>query len=182
LRRGHHSYGFASIEQIVFEFFDGVLAGLPDPDVASVQFTAGSTMAVVTDSLNRQTPVALAAAPVASGGTLMVGLADLATVYGPNFHAYNVYAYNTDPTKVASVVAVKYNKVMVNIKPGETFMRIGGDIRVGDTRTANTKVKAGDPDIDPKTALAVAPFASGADVFVPVVEFMALFGKTAVAN
>jgi hypothetical protein len=180
IEEGHHSYGLASAEQIIFEFFDSVLVGAADPDVATVAFTAGSTTAVLTDSANRQSQVTLARAPVAAGGALMVGLADLATIYGPNFRAYNVYAYNTDPAKLASVVTVKFNHVTANIKVDDPFLRVGGTVRVGDTRTGSTFVKAGDADVDARSALSVAPYVAGTDLFVPVVEFMTLFGKTVV--
>jgi hypothetical protein len=180
IEEGHHSYGFASAEQIIFEFFDSVLVGAPDPDVVTVALTAGSTTAVLTDSANRQSQITLASAPVTAGSALLVGLADLATIYGPNFRAYNVYAYNTNPANLASVVTVKFNRVAVNIKVNDRFLRVGGTVRVGDTRTGSTFVKAGDPDVDPRSSLSVATNVVGTDLFVPVVEFMALFGKAVV--
>ena len=81
----------------------------------------------------------------------------------------------------ASVMTTKYNRVTVNIKVGDTFLRVGGSIHVGDTTGASTTVQPGDPSIDPRV-LSVAPYSAGGDVFVPVVEFMNLFGKTVLTN
>jgi len=182
IEEGHHSYGQASAQQVIFEFFDDVLAGASNNDVQTVHFTTGVAVAEVTDSTGQKTQVPLATVPAQKDGQLMVGLADLAKIYGRTFHAYDVYAYNTDPNSVVRVIAVKYNHVMVNIKKDDTFLRVGGTIRVGDTRSGTTKVQPGDPDIDPRTDLSVAPYGVGADVVVPVVEFMNLFGKTAIAD
>jgi pimeloyl-ACP methyl ester carboxylesterase len=177
IEEGNHSYGFASAEQVIFEFFDSVLAPLPDNDVQAVHFTVGSTTAVVTDSRNYTSQVTLAAAPFDQDRRIMVGMADLAKIYGPNFRVYEIHAYNTNPANRADVVATKFNNLMVNVKKGNTFLRVGGKIHVGDTYSGSGAVPASDPHVDSST-LSVPTVDSGADLFVPVVQFMNLFGKT----
>jgi hypothetical protein len=124
----------------------------------------------------------LTTAPILSGTTVLVTLADLARIYGPTFNYYKVYAYNNDPANLASVVTTIYNNISVNTKIGGTFLRVGAAFHAGDTTGGSTVVPAGDPSIDLRT-LSVAPStdASG-NIFVPVVEFMSFFDKTVYAN
>ena len=121
----------------------------------------------------------LGSAPLNQGGILTVALDDLAKIYGAaDFRVYDVYAYNRAPSDLVAVKTVIYNKIAVNIKPGERFLRVGGAIHANDTTGLTTKVSADDPRID-KRALSVAAQNVNGKIHVPVVEFMQLFGKTA---
>jgi hypothetical protein len=75
------------------------------------------------------------------------------------------------------VKTVTYNKVAVNIKPGERFLRVGGTIHAGDTVDGKTRVAANDPRIDPRSLSVPVQNVNG-KLHVPAVEFMQLFGKT----
>ena len=65
----------------------------------------------------------------------------------------------------------------MNLKAGERFLRVGGALHAGDTTGPATTVAAGDAAVDPRQ-LSVAANNINGQVFVPVVEFMQLFGKT----
>ncbi len=88
-----------------------------------------------------------------------------------------MYAYNRAPSDLVSVKTVTYNRMAVNIKPGERFLRVGGAIHAGDTTGLTTKLAANDPRIDKRT-LSVAAHNVNGKLHVPVIEFMQLFGKT----
>ena len=72
---------------------------------------------------------------------------------------------------------VIYNKVSVNIKPGERFLRVGGTVHAGDTIDGKTRVQPDSPRIDRRT-LTVAAQAINGKIYVPVKEFMQLFGQS----
>ena len=182
VENGHHSYGFASLYPMTFEFFDRVLDSTAKKDVATVAFTAGSTSATVTTSGGSTSTTTLGAAPVNQGGTVMVSLNDLANIYGAaDFRINDVNAYNLTPADLVAVKTIKYNNVALNIKVGTAFLRVGGTVHAGDTTGPTAVVQAGDASIDLRS-LSVAPYSSNGQVYVPVVEFMALLGKTVSAN
>lgn len=56
------------------------------------------------------------------------------------------------------------------------FLRVGGTLHAGDTTGLKTRVAANDPRID-RRSFAIPPEIVGGKVYVPVVEFMRLFGK-----
>jgi hypothetical protein len=182
VENGHHSYGAASLNEMTFEFFDRVLDSTAAKDVANVRFVPGTRSATVTAAGGATSAVALGAAPVGQNGRVMVALDDLARIYGASdFKVYDIYAYNRTPSDVVAVKTIKYNSVAVNLKPGERFLRVGGTVHAGDTTGASTTVPAGDPSIDPRV-LSVAANSSNGRVYVPVVEFMRLFGKRVIAD
>lgn len=177
LENGHHSYGPASMYQATFDLFERVLDKTPPKVVDGVRLAAGRNTAAVSAGGSTST-VSLAAAPQRQGNTLMVALDDLARIYGEkDFRVYDIYAYNLKPEDLVAVKSVLYNKVSVNIKPGENFLRIGGSIHAGDTTGLRSKVAPDDPRIDRRTLSVPAQVINGR-VHVPVVEFMQLFGKT----
>jgi pimeloyl-ACP methyl ester carboxylesterase len=175
---GHHSYGPASAYQTTFEFFERVLDKRRPANISSVRFSAGKNTATVSAAGGAASTVQLGSAPLNKGGILTVALDDLAKIYGAaDFRVYDVYAYNRTPSDLVAVKTVIYNKIAVNIKPGERFLRIGGAIHANDTTGLTTKVAADDPRIDKRT-LSVAAQNINGKIHVPVVEFMQLFGKT----
>ena len=116
--------------------------------------------------------------PVNQNGTLTVALDDLAKIYGPaDFRVYDIYAYNRTPSDLVTVKTIPYNKIAVNIKAGERFLRVGGAVHEGDTTGLTTKLAAGDAAIDQRM-LSVAAGSVNGRLYVPVVEFMQLFGIT----
>jgi len=179
LENGHHSYGPASMYQMTFDFFERALNKTPARNITAVRFSAGRSTAAVTAAGGAASTVTLGRAPVNQNGTLMVALDDLARIYGPaDFRVYDIYAYNRTPSDLVTVKTVSYNKIAVNLKAGERFLRVGGALHAGDTTGPTTTVAAGDPGIDPRV-LSVAASNINGQVFVPAVEFMQLFGKTA---
>lgn len=178
LENGHHSYGPASVYQMTFDFFERILDKTPPRNITSVRFAPGKATATVTSANGATSLVQLAGMPVGQDGTLSVALDDLAKIYGPaDFRVYDIYAYNRAPSDLVKVKTVAYNKVAVNLKEGERFLRVGGALHAGDTTGLTTTVPAGDPAIDPRV-LSVAASSVNGRVYVPVVEFMQLFGKT----
>jgi len=174
---GHHSYGPASLYQMTFDFFERVLDKRQPANISNVRFAAGKTTATVTAAGGATSTVQLGSAPVSQNGTLTVALDDLAKIYGPaDFRVFDVHTYNRTPADMVSVKTVTYNKVAVNIKPGERFLRTGGAIHANDTTGLTTKVAADDPRIDKRTLSVAAQNVNGR-IHVPVVEFMQLFGK-----
>jgi pimeloyl-ACP methyl ester carboxylesterase len=179
---GHHSYGPASLYQMTFDFFERVLDKRPPTAISGVRFAAGRTVATVTAAGGATSTVQLGNAAVSQSGVLSVALDDLAKIYGPaDFRVYDVHAYNRTPADLMSVKTVTYNKVAVNIKPGERFLRAGGAIHANDTTGLTTKVATDDPRIDKRT-LSVAVQNVNGKLFVPAVEFMQLFGQTVTAE
>jgi hypothetical protein len=177
VENGHHSYGPASLYQITFDHFERVLDPAPPKAVDAVRVAAGRASATVRSG-NTTSPVALATAPVSRDGVLMMALDDLARIYGErDFRIYDVHAYNLRPADLVSVKTVLFNKVSVNLKPGESFLRVGGSIHAGDTIDGKRRVAADDPRIDPRR-LSVPAQAHNGRILVPAVEFMQLFGKT----
>ena len=175
---GHHSYGPASLYQMTFDFFERVLDRRQPANIGSVRFAAGKPTATVTATGGSTAMVQLGSAPVSRDGVLTVALDDLATIYGTaDFRIYDVHAYNRTPADLVSVKTVTYNRITVNIKPGERFLRVGGAIHANDTTGLTSKVSADDPRIDKRT-LSVAAQNLNGKLFVPVVEFMQFFGKT----
>ncbi len=178
IENGHHSYGPASLYEMTFDFFERALDKKPPANIASVHFAPGKAIATATATGGAALTVQLGSAPANQNGTLMVALDDLAKIYGPaDFRVYDVHAYNRAPSDLVSVKTVTYNRIAVNIKPGERFLRVGGTIHAGDTTGLNNKVAADDPRIDKRT-LSVAAQSVNGKLHVPVVEFMRLFGKT----
>jgi pimeloyl-ACP methyl ester carboxylesterase len=181
LENGHHSYGPASLYQLTFDHFERVLDKTPPQVVDSVRLTAGRASATVTSGANTAT-VKLNAAPTRQGDTWMVALDDLARIYGEkNFRVYDVHAYNLRPQDLVSVKTVLYNNLSVNLKPGESFLRVGGTIHAGDTTGPRTQVAPDDARIDRRTLSAPAQNVNG-KLHVPVVEFMRLFGSTVIVD
>ncbi len=177
VENGHHSFGPASLYQITFDHFERVLDSTPPRVVDAVRLAAGRNSAAVSSG-GKTSNVALATAPVSRDGTLMMALDDLARIYGEkDFRVYDVHAYNLKPSDLVSVKTVLYNKVSVNLKPGERFLRVGGTIHAGDTIDGRTRVAADDPRIDRRQLSVPAQNVNG-KILVPVVEFMQLFGKT----
>ena len=182
VENGHHSYGAASLNQMTFDFFERVLDRTPARNITSVRFAPGRATATVTAAGGGTSTVALGRMPVNQNGTLTVALDDLAKIYGPaDFKIYDIHAYNRAPSDLVTVKTITYNKVAVNIKVGERFLRTGGAIHAGDTTGLTTKVPVGDPAIDPRM-LSVAANSVNGQIHVPVVEFMQLFGKTVVVE
>lgn len=178
VENGHHSYGPASVYQMTFDFFERVMDKTPPRNIASVHFAPGKATAAITAAGGATSSVQLGSMPVSQNGTLLVALDDLAKIYDPaDFRVYDVYAYNRTPSDVVAVKTVTYNKVAVNLKVGERFLRVGGTIHAGDTTGLTTKVAADDPRIDKRTLSVAAQNVNG-KLHVPVVEFMQLFGKT----
>lgn len=179
---GHHSYGPASLYQMTFDFFERALDKRQPANIGGVRFAAGRATATVSAAGGATSTVQLGSAPLSQNGVLSVALDDLAKIYGPaDFRVYDVYAYNRTPADLVSVKTVSYNKVAVNIKPGERFLRVGGAIHANDTTGLTTKVAAGDPRIDTRTLSVAAQNVNG-KLYVPVIEFMQLFGKTVTAE
>jgi len=177
VENGHHSYGPASLYEMTFDFFERALDRTPPKNVTSVRLAAGSATATVVNGAASST-IKLATVPSSQNGKLMVSLDDLATIYGPaDFRVYDVHAYNQKPADLVSVKTVTYNKVAVNIKPGERFLRVGGSIHAGDTIDGKTRVAANDPRIDSRMLSVPVQNVNG-KLHVPAVEFMQLFGKT----
>jgi len=177
IENGHHSYGPASLYEITFDHFERVLDRTAPKNVTGVRFAAGRNTAAVTAG-NATSTVRLSSAPVSQNGMLTVALDDLAQIYGPgDFRVYDVYAYNQKPADLVAVKTITFNKVAVNIKPGERFLRVGGTIHAGDTIDGKTRVAADDPRIDRRTLSVPAQNING-KIHVPAVEFMQLFGKT----
>ncbi len=175
---GHHSYGPASLYQLAFDFFERVLDKRQPANIGGVRFSAGKTTATVTTAGGTTSTVQLSSAPLSQSGVLTVALDDLAKIYGPaDFRVYDVHAYNRTPADLVSVKTVTYNKVAVNIKPGERFLRVGGAIHGNDTTGLTNKVAADDPRIDKRTLSVAAQNVNG-KLYVPVIEFMQLFGRT----
>lgn len=175
---GHHSYGPASLYQMTFDFFERVLDKRQPANISGVRFAAGKPVATVTAASGATSTVQLGSAPVSQNGVLTVALDDLAKIYGPvDFRVYDVHAYNRTPSDLVSVKTVTYNRVAVNIKPGERFLRVGGAIHANDTTGLTTKVAADDARIDKRTLSVTAQNVNG-KIHVPVIEFMQLFGKT----
>ncbi len=182
VENGHHSYGPASLYQITFDFFERALNKTPARNIESVRLAAGRTTAMVTTAGGSTASVKLASAPINQNGTLTAALDDLANLYGTaDFKVYDVHAYNRAPSDLVSVKTVTYNKVAVNIKPGERFLRVGGTVHAGDTTGLKTTIPANDPAIDQRT-LSVAASNVNGKIHVPVVEFMRLFGKSVVVE
>lgn len=177
IENGHHSYGPASLYEITFDHFERVLDKTPPKNVAAVRVAAGRATAAVSAG-GTTSNVTLATPPVSRDGALLMALDDLARIYGEkDFRVYDVHAYNLKPADLVSVKTVLFNKVSVNLKPGERFLRVGGTIHAGDTIDGKTRVAADDPRVD-KRQLSVAAQNSNGKILVPVVEFMQLFGKT----
>ena len=182
VENGHHSYGAASLNQMTFDFFERVLDSRPALNIASVRVAPGGRSATVTASGGGNSTVALSAAPIIQNGTLMVALDDLGRIYGASdFRVYDIHAYNRAVSDLVTVKTVKFDRVAVNIKPGERFLRVGGALHAGDTNGPSTTVPPGHPSIDARV-LSVAPHNANGRVYVPVVEFMRLFGKTVVVE
>jgi len=179
---GHHSYGPASLYQMTFDFFERALDKRQPANISNVRFAAGRNTATVTAAGGATSTVPLGSAPVSQNGVLTVALDDLTKIYGPaDFRVYDVHAYNRTPADLVSVKTVTYNKIAVNIKPGERFLRVGGAIHANDTTGLTTKVAADDPRIDKRTLSVAAQNVNGR-LHVPVVEFMQLFGKAVTAD
>lgn len=177
IENGHHSYGPASLYEITFDYFERVLDKTPPRNITAVRLAPGRNTATVAAG-GATTSARLATAPVSRNGTLMAALDDLARIYGEkDFRVYDVHAYNQKPADLVSVKTVLFNKVSVNIKPGERFLRVGGTIHAGDTIDGKTKVAADDRRIDKRSLSEPAQVVDG-KVLVPVVEFMQLFGKS----
>jgi len=177
LENGHHSFGPASMYEMTFDFFERALDPTPPRVVDTVRVAAGRNSAVVSSG-GKTSNVTLATAPVSRDSKLMMALDDLARIYGEkDFRVYDVHAYNLKLADMVSVKTVLHNRVSVNIKPGERFLRVGGTIHAGDTMDGKTRVAADDPRIDRRQLSVPAQNVNG-KILVPVVEFMQLFGKT----
>ena len=178
VENGHHSYGAASLNQMTFDFFERVLDKTPAKNITSVRFAPGRATAMVTAANGATASVALGNMPINQNGTLTIAVDDLAKIYGAaDFRVYDIHAYNRTPSDLVTVKTITYNKVAVNIKAGERFLRVGGAAHAGDTTGLTTKLPAGDAAIDPRV-LPVATSNVNGRIYVPVVEFMRLFGKT----
>ncbi len=178
IENGHHSYGPASTYQQTFDFFERVLDKAPAREVQAARVAAGRRTATVTLAGGAASKVELASPPVMRNNALYVALDDLTRIYGAkDFRVYDVYAYNRAPSDLVSVKTVIHNKVSVNIKPGERFLRVGGTIHAGDTTGLKSTVAADDPRID-RRMLPVATQNIDGKLHVPVVSFMELFGRT----
>jgi hypothetical protein len=165
-----------------FDFFERVLDRRQPATISGVRFAAGKTSATVTAAGGGVSTVQLGSAPVIREGILTVALDDLAKIYGAaDFRIFDVHTYNRTPADLVSVKTVTYNRIAVNIRPGERFLRVGGAIHANDTTGLTTKVAADDPRIDKRTLSVTAQNVNG-KIFVPVVEFMRLFGKTVTAE
>jgi pimeloyl-ACP methyl ester carboxylesterase len=177
IENGHHSYGPASLYQMTFDFFERTLDKRQPANITNVRFAAGKTSATVTAADGATSSMQLGGAPISRNGVLTVALEDLAKIYGPaDFRVYDVHAYNRTPADLVSVKTVAYNKVAVNIKPGARYLRVGGAIHADDTTGLTTKVTADDPRIDQRLLSVDAHVVNGR-LYVPVVEFMQLFGQ-----
>ena len=142
-----------------------------------MRLSAGRATASVTESSGRTATVKLATPPVNQNGTLMAALDDLARIYGEkDFRVYDIHAWNQKPADLVSVKTVIHNKVSVNIKPGERFLRVGLTIHAGDTIDGKTRVTASDPRVDQRVLSVPVQNVNG-KLLVPVVEFMGLFGR-----
>ncbi len=177
IENGHHSYGPASLYEITFDHFDRVLDKTPPKTVGAVRLAAGRSTASVTEANGTTSAVTLATPPVMQNSTLMTALGDLARIYGEkDFRVYDVHAYNAKVADLVSVKTVLYNKMSVNIKPGERFLRVGLSIHAGDTIDGKSRVAADDPRVDKRTLSVPVQNVNG-KLMVPAVEFMSLFGK-----
>lgn len=177
IENGHHSYGPASLYEVTFDHFDRVLDKTPPKNVSIVRLAAGRGTAAVTEANGTTSTLRLATPPIIQNGTLMVAIDDLARIYGEkDFRVYDVHAYNLRPSDLVSVKTVLYNKISVNIKPGERFLRMGLTIHAGDTIDGKTRVASDDKRVDKRTLSVPAQNVNG-KLLVPVVEFMGLFGR-----
>jgi pimeloyl-ACP methyl ester carboxylesterase len=177
IENGHHSYGPASLYEITFDFFERALDKTPPKNVTAVRLSTGRGTASVTEASGATTTVKLATPPVNQNGTLLAALDDLARIYGEkDFRVYDVHAWNQKPADLVSVKTVIHNKVSVNIKPGERFLRVGLTIHAGDTIDGKTRVTASDPRVDQRVLSVPVQNVNG-KLLVPVVEFMGLFGR-----
>lgn len=177
IENGHHSYGPASLYETTFDFFERVLDKTPPKNVTAVRLSAGRGTASVTEASGAISTVKLTTPPTNQNGTLMAALDDLARIYGEkDFRVYDVHAWNQKPADLVSVKTVIHNRVSVNIKPGERFLRLGLTIHAGDTIDGKTRVTASDPRVDQRVLSVPVQNVNG-KLLVPVVEFMALFGR-----
>lgn len=178
VENGHHSFGPSSVFEMTFDFFERALDATPPKPVTTVRLAPGRNTATIIEAGGVTTRITLGAAPVRQGNALMVALDDLARIYGEkDFRVYDVHAYNQTVADMVSVKAVLHNRVSVNIKPGETFLRVGGTVHAGDTIDGKTRVAPDSPSIDRRRLSVPAQILNGR-VHVPVVEFMQLFGRT----
>ena len=177
VENGHHSYGPASVYQMTFDFFDRALDATPVKRVGDVRLAAGRKSVLLSTDAGQTIAVTLSALPIDRGGILLVALDDLARIYGPSdFKIYDMHAYNNRVDDLVSVKTVIYANTSVNFAPGKPFLRVGGAVHAGDTTGPKTRVAANDPRIDQRT-FSAPPELIGGKVYVPVVEFMQLFGK-----
>lgn len=177
VENAHHSYGPASVYEMTFDFFERALDPGTAKRVGEVRFAASRKAALVATSAGQSTAVALSVSPIDRSGTLLVALDDLARIYGPSdFKIYDMHAYNNRVDDLVSVKTVIYANMSVNFAPGKPFLRVGGAVHAGDTTGPKTRVAADDPRIDRRT-FAMLPEVVDGKVYVPVVEFMRLFGK-----
>lgn len=177
LENGHHSYGPASLNEITFDHFERALDVTPPKVVTAVRVVPDrNTAAVSTGGI--MSSVTLGTTPVRHNGVMMMALDDLARIYGEkDFRVYDIHAYNQKPADLVSVKTVVFNKMSVNIKPGERFLRVGGTVHAGDTIDGKAKVSEDDPRADRRRLSVPTQFANG-KLLVPAIEFMQLFGQT----
>lgn len=177
VEEGHHSYAYGSATEVMFDFFDRVLEGekAPNHEFNTLTLTASSSEA----KLDEESYV-LMHATIEQDGITMIALSDLQAIYGPDFLVYDVHAYNTDPDQTVYVKLLMYNNTCINLKVGETFMRVDAELYEADVKPEQMQeVK---DNLFPTRALSVPVIEEEGEVYVPAQEIMEVFGKTVQVN
>jgi hypothetical protein len=183
IEEGNHSYAYGSGMEAMYVFFDSFLK----PADPNHRFETLTLFRAKKEVLLDNTPYKLKHPTSSSDGVTMISLADLEDIYGPDFHAWRIAAYNTDPQKAAHVVTILHNGRSLNIKPGETFLRVDAELYADDIPAGKTDATYVDGTlvkdyVVPTRKLSTAPDEVDGQIFVPAVEIMDLLGRSVVVK
>ena len=177
IEEGHHSYAYGSALEIMYDFFDRALEGDKDPNYTfkTLTIVKGSKKAMLDG-----TPYTLNHAARVQQGKVLIALSDLQAIYGPDFYIYDVSAYNTNSEQTANVKLVMYENIAVNLKVGETFVRVDSELYKEDVPAENlAEVQA---NIFPTRTFSTPVMMVDSEVYVPAQELMAIFGKPVIVK
>jgi pimeloyl-ACP methyl ester carboxylesterase len=183
IEAGNHSYAYGSGMEAMYTFFDSILK----TEVPSHSFKMLTLPGEGTEALLDEKPYSLKYPMMSSGEVAMISLTDLETLYGPDFRVYRVAAYDTDPQKPVHVVTILHNGHSLNVKMGETFLRVDAELYIDDIPEdkADETYVDGSPVknyVVPTRKLSVAPIEAGGQIYVPAVEIIELLDRTVVVG
>ena len=182
VEEGEHTHSVGALHDAIYSFFDRALEDKNNPPLSFLTLTIEEDG---TRALLDKKGYALAHPTITNAaGVTMIALSDLEAIYAPDFNAYRVAAYDTDPALAEPVVTILHNNTSLNIKLDDTFLRVNMELHSKDilpgTSSANLAMIQG--SIVPERSLNTKPYEESGEIYVPAVEILNLLGRAVIVD